>query len=247
MPNIASLNNVDHKDLRIITASRPGLGDEVAWVPTFAREFRQLQSHYPIIFRQVDAGGGAPFEAIALMGFTENENLFLGPDGWDAPAIPLLIARQPFLIGRNGEELMIQVDLDNPRVRVGNGDGEGEGEPVFLPHGGNTEYLERISAMLSTIHQGMQAEAGFLWALMKHELLETFALDVTLDDGSQSRLSGFYTIHEERLAGLGAAALHELHQAGHLAPIYYALASLSNFRGLIDRKNRRIAADAAHR
>ena len=239
MPNFAFLNNVDHKDLRIITANRPGLGDEVAWVPTFAQEFRLLQSDYPIIFRKT--GDEIPFESIALMGFTENENLFLGPDGWDAPSIPMLVARQPFLIGRNGEELMIQVDLDNPRVS------KTEGEPVFLPHGGKTEYLERISAMLSTIHQGMQAESAFLWALMKHELLETFALDVTLDDGSQSRLSGFYTIHEERLASLSAAAVHELHQAGHLAPIYYALASLSNFRALIDRKNRRIKTDAAGR
>ncbi|MEH6433614.1 SapC family protein [Massilia sp. DD77] len=241
MPNIALLNNVDHKDLRIITANRPGLGDEVAWVTTFAQEFRLLQSDYPIIFRRAE--GAVPFEAVALMGFTENENLFLGPEGWDAPAIPLMIARQPFLIGRKGDELMIQVDLDNPRVTRG----DGEGEPVFLPHGGNSEYLQRVNAMLSVIHQGMEAEAGFLWALMKHELLETFALDITLDDGSQSRMSGFYTIHEERLAALSPAALHELHQAGHLAPIYYALASLSNFRGLIDRKNRRMKADAARR
>ena len=48
-------------------------------------------------------------------------------------------------------------------------------------------------------------------------------------------------------ASLSAAAVHELHQAGHLAPIYYALASLSNFRALIDRKNRRIKTDAAGR
>ena len=239
MPTISVLNNIDHKDLRIITANRPGLGDDVAWVLTFAQEFRLLQADYPIIFRKTE--GEVPFESIALMGFTESENLFLGPDGWDAPVIPMMVARQPFLIGRNGDELMIQLDLDNPRVsRL-------EGEPVFLPHGGGTEYLERINGMLSFIHHGMQAEAGFLRALVKHELLETFALDITLDDGSQNRLSGFYTIHEERLAALGAAALHELHQAGHLAPIYYALASLSNFRSLVDRKNRRMKADAAHR
>ena len=34
----------------------------------------------------------------------------------------------------------------------------------------------------------------------------------------------------------------ELHAAGYLAPIYFALASLSNFRNLIDRKNHRDAA-----
>lgn len=239
MPNLALLNNVEHKDLRVITDRRPGLGDDLAWVPTFAQEFRQLQADYPIIFRKT--GGEVPFEAIALLGFTENENLFLGPDGWDAPVLPLLVERQPFLIGRNGDELMIQVDLDSPRVS------RHEGEPVFLPHGGNTDYLERVNEMLSSIHRGVEFEAGFMAALVRHELLETFALDITLDDGSQNRMSGFYTIHEERLNGLDAAALHELHQAGYLAPIYYALASLSNFRGLIDRKNRKLRANAADR
>lgn len=234
MANIALLNNVEHKDLRVITGHRPGLGDDVAWVPTFFHEFRALQADYPIIFRKAEEG--LPFEAIALLGFTEDENLFLGPDGWDAPNVPLLAQRQPFMIGRHGEELMIHIDLDNPRVS------RSEGEAVFLPHGGNSEYLENVSAVLSTIHNGLQAEAGFIDALVRHELLEGFALDIQLEDGSQNRLSGFYTIHEERLAGLDAAALGELHQAGYLGPIYYALASLSNFRSLIDRKNRRHAA-----
>jgi hypothetical protein len=234
MPNIALLNNIDHKDLRVITEHRPGLGAEVAWVPTFAAEFRALQVHYPIIFRKSD--DGATFEAIALLGFEEGENLFLGPDGWDAATVPLMVERLPFLIGRNGDQLMIQVDLDNPRVS------KTEGEPVFLPHGGTTEYLDRITNILNTIHESVQFDAGFIQALVKHELLEGFALDIQLEDGSQNRMSGFYTIHEERLAALSGDAAASLHKAGYLAAIYYVLASLSNFRYLIDRKNRRNAA-----
>lgn len=234
MPDIALLNNVEHKDLRVITGHRPGLGDDIAWVPTFAREFRQLQGTYPIIFRKTDEE--VPFEAIALLGFTENENLFMGPDGWDAPVVPLLVRRQPFMIGRHGDELMIHIDLDSPRVS------RTEGEPVFLPHGGNTGFLEEASALLATIHAGLQFEAGFIEALARNELLETFALDIELDDGSHNRMSGFYTIHEERLAALDAAAVAALHKASYLEPIYYVLASLSNLRALIDRKNRRNAA-----
>jgi hypothetical protein len=147
--------------------------------------------------------------------------------------------RLPFYIGRNGDELMIQVDLDHPRVS------QTEGEPVFKPHGGNTDYLEQTSAMLSNIHNGVQANAGFLEALQRHELLDGFVLDMEFDNGDRNRLGGFFTIHEERLAALDGAAIAELHAAGHLAPIYFALASLSNFRDLIDRKNRRNARDGA--
>ncbi|MGF6272055.1 hypothetical protein ABIB38_000397 [Massilia sp. UYP11] len=234
MPNIALLNNIEHKDLRVITGHRPGLGSEVAWVLTFAAEFRSLQGHYPIIFRRDDAQ--ARYEAIALLGFTEDENLFLEDGRWDAPVVPLLLERQPFLIGRSGDELMIQVDLDHPRVS------RTEGEPVFKPHGGNSDYLAHVDGLLSTIHHGLQFEPGFIDALERHALLEPFALEIEFDNGAQSRMSGFYTINEERLAALDAGAVAELHRAGYLGPIWFALASLSNLRGLIDRKNRRHAA-----
>ncbi len=234
MPNHVLLNNVQHKDLRVITRHGAEFGDDVMYTATFPAEFRTLQAHYPIVFRKTD--DGRSFEPIALFGFQAGENLFLADDGWDAPEVPLMIQRQPFLIGRNGDELMIHLDLDSPRIS------KTEGEPIFLPHGGVSDYLERINSMLFAIHQGLQQNVGFVEALLKHELLESFVFDIELDDGSQNRLAGFYTINEERLAALDAAAIAELHQAGYLQPIYMVLASLSQFRGLIDRKNRQHAA-----
>jgi hypothetical protein len=67
---------------------------------------------------------------------------------------------------------------------------------------------------------------------------------VELDDGSQNRLAGFYTINEDRLAQLSADQLARLHRDGYLQAIYMAVASLSQFRGLIQRKNR---ANDSHR
>ena len=234
MANPVLLNNVEHKDLRIITRHGHALGDNHPYVPTFPFEFRLLQAHYPIVFRKMSET--EPFEPVALFGFEDNENLFLDEQGWDAATIPLLVERLPFLIGQHGQEMMIHIDMESPRVS------RTEGEPIFLPHGGMTPYLENINSMLVTIHQGMQSNAAFVEALVKHELLESFALDVQLDDGSQHRLAGFHTIHEENLAKLDAQALESLHRADFLAPIYYQLASLSNFRALIDRKNVRHAA-----
>lgn len=232
------LNNVDHKDLRIITRHGAALGDNIMQAPTFPAEFRNLQSSYPIVFRKNDDGS---FEPVALLGFQEGENLFLDGERWDAPYIPMLHERQPFLIGVRGEELMVNVDLDHPRVRQGGEDGE----PVFLPHGGQTEYLDRMNSLLMTIHQHLQACRPFLNALVEHELLESFVLDVQLDDGSQNRLIGFYTINEDKLAKLDDATVARLHRAGYLQAIHMAVASLSQFRGLIERKNRLHAARPA--
>ncbi len=234
MANPVLLNNIDHKDLRVVTTRSAAYGDNVMFAPTFPAEFRTLQAHYPIVFRKTN--DGTSFEPVALFGFQEGENLFLGADGWEATDIPLTIERLPFLIGVNGDELMVHVDLDSPRV------GTDGGEPVFREHGGNTEFLERMNSTLLAIHQGVQATPAFIGALLEHELLESFVFDIELDDGSQNRLAGFYTIDEDRLASLGAAALERLHRPGHLLAIHMVLASLSQFRALIERKNRRHAA-----
>jgi hypothetical protein len=249
MPNHALLNNTEHKQMRIVTTRGAAWGDAVMSALTFPAEFRELQAHYPIVFAKNQ--DGTSFDPIALFGFQQGENLFLGGgpglgNGWDAPYIPLTVERQPFLIGRpaDGSEdaMMIHVDLDSPRVS------NTEGEPLFLSYGGSTEYLERISRVLRSIHDGLETTKGFVEALLHLELLESFVLDIELNDGSQNRLAGFYTINEERLAKLSGEQLARLHEVGYLQAIYMAVASLSQFRALIERKNRTLAgANAAHR
>ncbi len=227
MPRHLPLNNVDHKDLRIITQHDVRYGDGVMAAVTFPSEFRNVQAHYPIVFQKTH--DGTSFQPLALFGLREGENLFLRNGVWDAAYVPLAIERQPFLIGFDGEEPMIHVDLDSPRIS------RREGEAVFLPYGGMTEYLERVNSMLLAIHEGVQATPAFVQALLQHQLLEPFALDIERADGSQQRLAGFYTIHEERLQKLDGQALERLHRAGHLFSIYMVVASMSRLRDLVDR------------
>jgi hypothetical protein len=228
------LNNVDHQALRVITERGARYGDNVMTCATFPAEFRDLQAHYPIVFRQT--GDAAGFEPVALLGFQEGENLYLGPQGWDAGYVPLAIERLPFLIGRSGEQLNVHVDLDSPRLS------RSAGEALFLAFGGVTPYLERTTSMLLHLHEGLQSTPALIAALREHDLLESFVADIELEDGSQNRLYGFHTINEDKLLHLSGAALESLNRAGHLQSIYMAMASLSNFRGLIERKQRALAA-----
>ncbi|TNE66582.1 MAG: multidrug transporter [Alphaproteobacteria bacterium] len=230
------LNNIDHKDLRIITDRSAALGDNVMQAVVFPFEFRAVQAHYPILFFR--EGGSGKFYSVALFGFERGENLFLYPDGWDAGYVPLSIERQPFLIGmdRSGGETtqVVHIDMDSPRIS------KTEGVPVFLEQGGQTPYLERIAAILDGIHEGDRQNNAFIEALLAHGLLESLALDIQLNDGSQRRLAGFHAINEEKLAALDGAALGRLKEQGFLMPIYMALASLSQMNGLIARKNARL-------
>jgi len=234
--NAVQLDNNTHRDLRIVTTRGAAWGDDLMTTPVFPTEFRDTQAYYPIVFQQADNGPG--MQPVALLGLRNGENLFLEPHGWDASYIPLALQRGPFMIGRAGSELTIHVDLDSPRI------GRGEGEPVFLPHGATTEYLERMNSVLAAIHQGVETTAPFVAALLRHDLIESFALDIEAADGSQNRLAGFHMINEERLARLEPAAVAELHAQGWLVAIFMIVASTAHFRDLIERYNKRLARAA---
>ncbi len=231
------LNNIDHKDLRVITDRSVALGDAIMSCVAFPNEFRNLQAHYPVLFQKdVDTG---TFQGVALLGLERGENLFLTDKGWNAHYMPMVLEMQPFLIGtqrRSGEEpeQVIHIDLNSPRVS------DTEGHPVFLPHGGNTPYLEYIAGILEQVHIGASTSAAFYQAVDALGLLEPFALDIELNDSSKSRLTGFYTVNEEKLYALGGDDLSSLNKKGFLQPLFMAVASLSNFRDLIERKNRRL-------
>lgn len=236
MANHALLTAEDHADLRVRTERGAEFGDGVMSCITVPSEFRRVQNAFPILFRrdlQRDV-----FTALALFGFEPGENLFLEGGRWDADYRPLALDIQPFLIGgpaAPGGEKQVHVDLDSPRLA------RDEGVRLFDEHRRPTPYLEAVAEKLGDLDEGYQASAGFFDALQRHELLEPLTLEVTLDDGSTNRLVGFHVVDEARLRGLDAAALGELHAAGHLMPVFMAMASLSNLTKLIARKNRRLA------
>lgn len=237
MTNHVILNNVDHRDIRVITRRSAELGDDVMGVPLLPREFRDAQHDYPIFFhRDPDSGKFSPY---AMFGLVQDENLFLQGGSWRADYLPLLVEKGPFLIGlqekSDGDRsLVISLDLDHPRVSFT------EGEPLFLPHGGNSEYIERMSRVLRSIHEGQGEVEPLVQALTEHQLLEPFALNVELNDGSRHRLEGFHTVHEENLTQLPGDVLESLSRNGYLHAAYMVVASLSNIRKLINWKNEQL-------
>jgi hypothetical protein len=230
----ALLNSNEHRDLRIITANGAQYGDSVMAALTFPSEFRKLQSHYPIVFARDRENNYAP---LALFGFRENQNLFLQGDKWDAAYQPLMMERQPFLIGNSATGKMIHIDLDSPRVS------RTEGEPLFLEQGGNTPFLDRVGNVLASIDEGVALNTPFIAALLEHKLLESFNLDIQFSDTTKTVFNGFYAVKEDRLNALDGPALAALHQKGFLAAIYMSIASFSRFRDLIERASKLAPAD----
>ena len=130
------------------------------------------------------------------------------------------------------EQVMVHIDMDSPRISGT------EGELVFLEKGGNSPFLQSISSVLQAIYDGRKQSDYFIQQLLNYELIESFSLDVELDNGSSNQLQGFYTLSEEKLEKLSTDVLEEFMKSGMLQGIYMLIASLSNFRNLIARKNK---------
>ena len=229
------LNPADHAGLRIRTEARAELGDGVAAALAVPAEFRRLACEYPILFRY--DGASASWSALALLGFEPGENLFLDGDGWDAACKPLSLAVQPFLIGRpeRGDgPAQVHIDMAHPRVAQ-----DGAGVPVFDAAGQPGPLLAEAIEMLGMLDESYRASAAFYAACARYELFEPFSMDVALDSGAAHRLVGYSIVDEDKLAALEPGILAELHAAGHLAPLHFAMASLGNLGKLVRRKNRK--------
>lgn len=245
MPRYELLNNVTHKDLRVIARFGQEFGDEVGMVQAFPTEFAELQREYPIFFRK-DRNSGE-WQSVALLGFDRKENLFLQNGRWNADYLPGAIAKGPFLIGFqeqriDGElrrEPVIHVDMEHPRVSTI------EGEAVFLPRGGHTPYLEHVSGVLRGIRDGVEAAGSMFAEFDALGLIQPMHFEVQLDAEHRVSLSGLHGIDRDRLAGLDAEALHRLHRAGYLEGAFLVQSSMHNLRRLMAEKQRRLRQSAA--
>jgi hypothetical protein len=237
LSNFALLNNVDHKDTRVIIDRSAEYGDDVMFAMTFPFEFRSVQAFYPILFHKDGRGEIYP---VALFGFEAGENLFLDDAGWHARYVPAMIRRQPFLIGFGGDggqdgerRRMMSLDMDSPRIS------KERGAPLFEPLGGRTPFLEEMANLLETLYHGAEHNKHFVAALQEYGLIESVTFDIALEDGSRNQLLGFFAINEDKVRDLPEEALGRLSRGGFLMPLFMILASTVNMRALVDLKNAR--------
>ena len=241
MTNAVLLDNVTHKDLRVRTGYSAEFGDNINQALVFPTEFTFIQREYPIFFRKDENG---QFQAVALLGLDKGENLFLDEPGWNARYVPAVQQRGPFLIGfhqgdnagADSPEPMVHVDLDHPRTSID------EGKPVFLPHGGNSPYLEHVSRMLQIIYHGDELAKPMFAAFEEAGLIESLDAEISIDERVKYKLPDFFTINQDRLASLDGETLEGLNQKGFLQLAMLVVHSLGNVDWLIELKKSRIAA-----
>lgn len=237
MANNVLLNNVSHQDLKVVAHFGAEFGDNVGSVLAFPTEFLELQKEYPILFRKDSETG--KYKATVLLGLSQNENLFLNPSarsGWVANYIPAIVAKGPFLIGLQPQGSdsknapLIHIDMGHAKV------GHEDGVPLFLEHGGNSAYLERIANVLEIIHNGMAVQDAMFNVFSELDLIEPLSIEIDLHNGEKHDLVGNYTINHEKLAELSGDKLEQLSRLGFLPLAYAVVTSLTNIQTLTEIK-----------
>ncbi|MEA1673249.1 SapC family protein [Nitrospirillum sp. BR 11163] len=231
MTNIAIVNAHAHRDLQVKAKASPAF-DAKHFVAVIVAEFPLLAVQCPILLSK-DAETGA-FVCGAVLGFAQNENLFLTQDGWQGYR-PLTLQRGPFYTV--GEDLAI--DLDDARV------GTDAGEPLFSPNGEMTPYLRGIINAMQELRPGLERTKRFIETLMNLKLIEPIDISLSFDDGSQHELANLYTIDREALRALPDAAVLDLFRRGYMQLIYLMIASLKHVPLMAERKNKQLTAGLA--
>jgi hypothetical protein len=238
MPHPVQLNNVDYADLKVVPGYASAYGDSVNQALVFPTEYGLITREYVILIQKNDAGA---FQSVALLGLDKDENLYLDGNRWNARYVPAMHQRGPFMIGFESREVdgkpqrepMIHVDLDHPRIDAA------RGIPLFLAHGGNSPYLNRIMEVLQIIHEGAELTQPMFSAFDALGLLENAPIRISLSETEHYMLEDYYSISRDRFAQLDANALYQLHQAGYLGAAFAILSSFQNIQDLVALKIRK--------
>jgi len=200
-------------------------------------EFTLAMRSYPIVFTPAE-----PRSAVAVLGLTDGDNLFIGGDGaWQPDCyIPAYVRRYPFILMEQpgSSELIVCVDEEAGLLE------DGAARPLFV-EGKPSEALRQAMEFCRAFHAENQATLAFTRALAEQGLLVRNEARVTLRNGRQLTLGGFEVIDEAKFNALPDAVFLDWRRRGWLHLVYCQLLSMANWSRLVDLEAKRGAAPSA--
>jgi len=212
----------------------PEFAREGAAIPISHSEFVPAGRHYPIVFISTD---GKNFNAVAVVGMTSNESLFVRDGRWAGDAyMPAYARRYPFCMARLNVN---RVEQKNLLICVEQTSLDDGGEALFDDKGQATAKWQELERLLGEYEADLERTREMCSILADYGLLEPFTMQAKLKPekgGGAMQLGGMHRVAEKNIENLNAAQLKNLVRRGVMARIYVHLLSLEHFAGLLDRK-----------
>lgn len=215
-----------HSDAGINADTGYGFAKATNSVPINAIEFIEAARYYPIVFTGDDAA-----LPVVLVGL-EQENYFVDKAGkWaEDRYIPAYVRKYPFVFMDVAAEqkFYLCIDEDAPHFQAKKSK---SANPLY-EDGKVSQLTNNALEFCTAYHKQFEITRNFAADLKKHDLLVSNQSDITLNDGRKMRLGGFLLIDETKFNQLSDEAFMEFRKKGWLPFVYFALASLSNWRHL---------------
>lgn len=232
MANFVPVRKESHQNLKL--ASKRDLahleGQHI--VPVTAAEFAQASASFPIVF--VKNPDSPRYRSVAMLGLEAAENLFYVDKKWSALSLPQGAGMTPFSLGLDPDRentLTACIDLDSPFV------GEDKDLALYEADGKESELLSNVQNSLGRLYENEKMTENFIKELEQNELLQELELNVDLANGEKKKLTGLFTVNEEKIKTLPDEKVVDFHKRGLFVPIYAMLGSLGQINRLVQLRN----------
>lgn len=225
--NIEPLNKEKHKGYKLAPADNGfSFVKESIAVLLAGAEFIEASKEFPIVFVKNEQECLVP---AVLLGLRENENLFVDKNNqWTGQYIPAFIRRYPFVFAGNEEKLTVCIDSDFSGFQ------QQEGEDLFSDEGETLPALQKAIDFLMEYQSQFKRTEVFVKRLEDEDLFTSLNANVSMNDGRQFSLTGFYIIDEKKLSALDDKKVLEIFRLGEFAWVYTHLASLNNLQKMVN-------------
>jgi hypothetical protein len=234
-PNIETIDKSRHAKLKVKANPDYAHAKDANLVPVTIAELGVSCGNYPVVFIQ---NPDRTMRPMALLGLRPGENVYYGKDRWESTYVPRMVHAHPFVIAfddRLGDDSMVVTAcLDKNSAFLTS---EGEGLALYTETGEETRFLTAANQMLLEIYESEKATGEFMRQLDALGLIEPLELGVKPEDAEARRLTGMFSINENKLRELDVEQLKTLQKQGYLPACYMLLSSMFQLPRLLRLRN----------
>lgn len=225
--NFVPLDKATHKSTKVATQLNFMFAKTAHISAATINEFAQLASAMPLFLIKNPSDS---YSAIAMLGFEQEQNLFLLGERWEAAHVPMNIQRYPFDIRPNGDKLGVYIDENSDLV------GDVDGEPLFVGEE-PSEYLKSRQQFLANLANSEMMTKTFIDKLVALDLVEEVQILLQYKDGAKRNVTGVFGINERKLLDLNAEQVADFHKNGLLGAAYAMMLSAGQLSRLVELSN----------
>jgi hypothetical protein len=221
MANFVPVRKEQHQNLKL--ASKRDLAHVAGQhiVSLTAAEYAQASSSFPIVL--VKNPDSPRYRSVAMLGLESGENLFYNDAKWSGLSLPQNVGMAPFALGLDPDKentLTACVDIDSALV------GEDKDLALFEEDGKESELLTNVQNSLGRLYENEKMTENFVKELEDNDLLQELELNIDFMSGEKKKLTGIFTVNEDKVKALDEAKILDFHKRGIFVPIYAMLGSL---------------------